>query len=91
MFTARPELMDRIVDHATGEIMRRALGVAESLTGVSGEVWGDERQRGGRFLAYYADLDQRGVLDALRVVSPELAVRMDRQYEREVGGLLRLG
>jgi len=88
MFTARPELMDRIVSRAVDEVLRRALGVADSLTGAHGEVWGDEPQRGGDFMAYYADLDQRGVLDALRVVSPGLAGRLDRQYEREVGGLL---
>lgn len=86
--TARPELMARVVDVATAQVMRRALGVAESLTGERGEVWGDEPLRGAHYLAYYADLDARGVLEALRVVSPELAARMDRAYEREVGGLL---
>ena len=88
MFTARPAVMDRIVDRAVTEVMRRALGVADSLTGPNGETFGDEPQRGGHFLAYYADLDQRGVLGALRVVSPSQAARMDRQYEREVGGML---
>lgn len=80
--------MARVVDRAAGEVMRRALGVAESITGERGEAYGDEPLSGAAFLAYYADLDARGVLESLRVVSPELAARMDRQYEREVGGLL---
>ncbi len=88
MFTARPEVMDRIVDHAASEVMRRALGVADSITGAAGEAYGDEPLRGASFLAYYADLDSRGVLESLRVVSPELATRLDRAFEREVGGLL---
>jgi hypothetical protein len=88
VFSARPELMARVVELATLEIMRRSVGVAESMVGMDGEVWGDLPLRGGPFMAYYADLEERGVLGALRVVSPRYAERLDRQFEREVSGLL---
>jgi hypothetical protein len=79
---ASREYMETLYKLAVTEITERALMIWEQWAGKDGLVYGDVPLSKEDFVMFYIDLNDRGVLDNLRVVSPEIAKDFDERFER---------
>lgn len=77
-----------LVDEVQERAMRRITELAEELLKrmhrADGTTFGDVPLSRGERILRFQDYAQRGVLDALRVVKPELLERMVKQYRDDV-------
>lgn len=82
-FSIDPEVQRHILDKAVDEIVLRAIGIEEAITGPDGETFGDIPLTGGDFVAFYVDLASRGVLDHLDVIDQAVGSKHGTDLRRE--------
>lgn len=81
MSSVAPDYLREVAKRAQGMCMQRILALVDRMV-VDGLAYGDEPLSDAEFVPYYLSLRQRGVLDFLPTVNPQLAERMRRQFER---------
>lgn len=81
--------MEQLAERATERMVQRILDVEDAWKDANGLVYGDIPLNSPEdFVMYYIDLRERGVLDNLRVVSPEVAADLDKQFERDAAKVM---
>lgn len=81
--------MEQLAERATERMVQRIFDVEDAWKDANGLVYGDIPLNNPEdFVMYYIDLRERGVLDNLRVVSPEVAADLDKQFERDAAKVM---
>jgi len=85
-----PEFLKSVEQRAAD----RCMAIVETLMKrliVDGETYGDiPLDSPDEFVAFYVDLEQRGVLRHLAVVSPKMAEQYERRFRRDAATVMGL-
>lgn len=85
-----PKVLKQIEDQAVAECLEIVDYLIDALV-VDGETYGDiPVNKPEEFVAFYIDLQQRGVAQALTVVNPKLAEQWQRKFRRDAATLMGL-
>lgn len=88
-YAARPEYFDRILKQTMQNIETISLGVLEQTTGKELSTVGDTELKGADYLAWYMDLEARGVLSALLEIQEDTdwVAKWSEKFDREAAKL----
>jgi hypothetical protein len=78
------DLIDEVYDRAIERVPELASEVAGRMLRPDGTTFGDETLTRGERIQRFLDYAERGVLDALRTVKPELLERLVKQYLEDI-------
>jgi hypothetical protein len=80
----RRKEMEELVDMAVDRIVERVLNAEKAWQDSNGLIYGDiPLSTPEDFVMFYIDLRDRGVLDNLRVISPEVSADLDERFEKD--------
>jgi hypothetical protein len=78
------DLLDEVQERAMSRLPELATELLKRMHRPDGTTVGDAPLSRGERILRFEDFAQRGVLDALRTVKPELLDRMVRQYQKDI-------
>lgn len=78
------DIVDEVQERAMARITELSEELLKRMHRSDGTTFGDVQLSRGERILRFQDYAERGVLDALRVVKPELLDRMERQYRDDV-------
>lgn len=78
------DLVDAVKERAQDKLRDLLTEVADRQLRPDGTTYGDVALSRGERIQRFQDMAERGVLDMLQTVKPDLVQRMQRQYLRDV-------
>ena len=85
-----PQVLKELEERTVEECMEIVHRLVDALI-VYGQTYGDiPINKPADFVAFYIDLEQRSVTQALEVVNPKLASQWRRKFERDAAELMGL-
>lgn len=83
-----PKMLKQVEVNATEQCMNIVYYIVDTLI-ENGETYGDiPINDPAKFVAFYVDLQQRGVTRTLAVVNPRLAAQWDRKFRRDAAEMM---